>query len=135
PRQVASRPIEARNKPELHGVSADGEHDWDVGGRSLSRESRKHARCDDYSHSKLDQISRQRWQPVSLVSRPAIFDHQVPAFNIAGLVQAPPEAGQPATLRHSRPKRPRRPLLLCSMLPKTQSRMVLLPVSTALVAT
>jgi hypothetical protein len=30
---------------------------------------------DDYSHSKLDQISRQRWQPVSLVSRPAIFDH------------------------------------------------------------
>ena len=30
---------------------------------------------DDYSHSKLDQISRQRWQPVSLVSRQAIFDH------------------------------------------------------------
>jgi len=48
---------------------------------------------DDYSHSKLDQISRQRWQPVSLVSRPAIFDHQVSAFNVAGLVQTPPEAG------------------------------------------
>jgi hypothetical protein len=44
----------------------------------------------------LDQISRQRWQSISLVSRPAIFDHQVPAFNVAGLVQTPPEAGQPS---------------------------------------
>jgi hypothetical protein len=30
-----------------------------------------------------------------LVSRPAIFDDQVSAFNVAGLVQTPPEAGQP----------------------------------------
>src|SRR5262249_114569 len=79
-RQGASWPIEASNKPELHRVSADIEHNWDARRRSLGRESRKRARCDDYSHSKLDQISRQRWQPISLVSCPAIFDHQVPAF-------------------------------------------------------
>jgi hypothetical protein len=40
-RQVASRPIEARNKSELCGVNADEEHDWDAGGCSLSRKSRK----------------------------------------------------------------------------------------------
>ncbi len=28
----------------------------------------------------------QRWQSVSLVSRPAIFDYKVPAFNIAAFV-------------------------------------------------
>ena len=49
----------------------------------------------DYSHSKLDQISRQRWQSISLVSRPAI--------NVAGLVQTPPEAGQPGHVRLRRP--------------------------------
>src|SRR5262249_17724104 len=38
---------------------------------------------------------RPRWQSVSLVSRPAIFDHQIPAFNVAGLVQTSPETGQP----------------------------------------
>jgi hypothetical protein len=31
----------------------------------------------------LDQISRQYLQSVSLVSRPAIFDYKVPAFNVA----------------------------------------------------
>src|SRR5262245_14924783 len=59
--QVASRPIEAGNKPELHGVNGDGEHDWDAGGGSLSHESRKHPGCDDHSHLKLDQLTRQRW--------------------------------------------------------------------------
>ena len=40
-RQVPSRSIEARNKPELHGVIADNEQDWDFGSCSLSRESRQ----------------------------------------------------------------------------------------------
>jgi hypothetical protein len=44
---------------------------------------------------KSDQISRQRWQSIGLISHPAIFDHKVPAFNVAGLVQTSPEAGQP----------------------------------------
>src|SRR5215831_13651163 len=61
-RKVASRSIETSNKPKRYGIGADEEHNWDAGARRLSRESRKHARCDDHSHSKLDQISRQRWQ-------------------------------------------------------------------------
>src|SRR5215472_15438395 len=36
---VASRPIEGRNKPELHGVISEPRHDWDTGSCSLSRES------------------------------------------------------------------------------------------------
>src|SRR5262245_42436257 len=94
PRQVASRPIEAGNKPKLHRVSGDIETDWNAGGRSLSGKSRKQPGRDDHSHLKLDQPIRQRWQSFSLVSRPAIFDHKVPAFNVAGLVQTAPDAGQ-----------------------------------------
>jgi hypothetical protein len=39
--KVAARSIETRNKPDLDGVSADAEDDWDAGGCRLSRESRK----------------------------------------------------------------------------------------------
>jgi hypothetical protein len=50
----------ASDNRELHWVNADAEQDWDLGGRSLSRESRKRPDCDDHSHLKLDQISHQR---------------------------------------------------------------------------
>src|SRR5262249_31252193 len=60
-RQVASRPIEAGNKAELHRVDADAEHNWDAGARSLGRANRKHSGWDDPSHLKLDQLMRQRW--------------------------------------------------------------------------
>src|SRR5262249_30290933 len=69
---------------------------WDAGGRSLGRVG--NSSRDDYIHSKLDQLIRQRWQAVSLVSRPAIFDHKVPAFNVASLAQTPPEASQPGDI-------------------------------------
>jgi hypothetical protein len=39
--KIAARSIETRNEPDLHGVSADAEDDWDAGGCSLSRESGK----------------------------------------------------------------------------------------------
>ena len=102
--QVTSRPIEARNKPELRGVNADKEHNWDAGGRSLGGKSRRRPGCDDHRHSKLDQISRQRRQSVGLVSRPAIFDQKVPAFNVAGFVYTSPEACQPASIGLRRPE-------------------------------
>src|SRR5262245_40717056 len=93
--QLASRPIEARNKPKPHWIGANKEHNRDASGRSFSRESIRRPGCDDNSYSKLDQISRQPWQPVGLVSRPAIFHQKIPAFNVAILVQTQPEAGQP----------------------------------------
>src|SRR5262249_27541884 len=37
-------------------------------------------------------------------SRPAIFDHKVPALNVAGLVQTAPEAGQPNSIGLRRPE-------------------------------
>src|ERR1700757_2799461 len=95
---------EARNKPELHGIAADTEHDWDGGGRSLRRKSRGRAGCDDHGHSKLDEVNRQRRQSISLVSRPAIFNHNVAAFNVAGFVQAPPETVQPGGVGLRRPE-------------------------------
>src|SRR5262249_17774838 len=104
PRKVAPRPIKVSNKAELHGVSADEEHNWDAGSCSLSRQNTHQPGRDDCGHSKLDQISRQRRQSISLVSRPAIFDDQVPAFNVAGLAQTPPEASQPGGVELWRPE-------------------------------
>jgi hypothetical protein len=42
--------------------------------------------------------SRSSW-----FSRPAIFDQKVPAFNVAGFVQTPPETGQPGGVGLRRP--------------------------------
>jgi Protein of unknown function (DUF4238) len=42
--------------------------------------------------------SRSSW-----FSHPAIFDHKVPAFNVAGFVQTPPETGQPGGVGLRRP--------------------------------
>src|SRR5262249_14490103 len=102
--QVASRSIEAGNEAELHRVSADTEHNWDAGGRSLTRESRRRPGCDDHGDLTLDEISRQRRQSFNLIPRPAVFDHKVAAFNIAGLTQTPPEAGQPGGVGLRRPE-------------------------------
>src|SRR5262249_54527903 len=94
PVRLPPGPIEAGYKSKLHGVSGDGEHDWDAGGRSLSRKSRSRPGCDNHSHLKLDQISDQHWKPIRLVSRPAIFDHEVPAFNVPGLAQTSSRASE-----------------------------------------
>src|SRR6516225_3004346 len=40
-----------------------------------------------------DQIGRQSRQAIVVIIGPAIFDHKLPAFNVAGMVQTPPEAG------------------------------------------
>src|SRR5262249_765453 len=77
---------------------------WDAGGRSLTRESRRRPGCDDHGDLTLDEISRQRRQSFNLISRPAVFDHKVAAFNIAGLAQTPPEAGQPGGVGLRRPE-------------------------------
>jgi hypothetical protein len=52
-----------------HGVIADNEHAWDVGSCSFSRESSDQPGRDNHRPQCL--------QLVSLVSRPAIFDHQL----------------------------------------------------------
>src|SRR5262249_37470885 len=101
--QVASRPIEACNKPMLHGVATDAEYDWDAGSCRLSGESSHQSGWPDYGPSRFAQTTRQRWQSVSLVSRPAIFDHQVPAFYVGGFAQPPSEAGQPGGIGLRRP--------------------------------
>jgi hypothetical protein len=95
--------MDALNNLELYGVDIVAEQDWYAGCRRLSCKSRHQPWCDNHSHSTLDQISRQCWQSVSLVRRPAIFDHQVPAFKIAGFVQTPPETGQPKGVGFRRP--------------------------------
>ena len=51
-------------------------------------------RRDDHGHLATNQIGRQRWQPIVLALRPAIFDRHVLALDIAGFVQALAERAQ-----------------------------------------
>src|SRR5262249_45220967 len=42
----------------------------------------------------LHQIGRRRWKSAGLVPGAAAFHQKIPALNVAGLAQTPPEAGQ-----------------------------------------
>src|SRR6516165_12381377 len=81
-RDVSSRPIEARDKAELHRVDACDENDRNSRGGGLGCKGRDKTWCDDHSHPMLEQISRQGWQSVDLIRRPAILDCHVPRHRI-----------------------------------------------------
>ena len=94
-RDVAARPVEAGDKAELDRVAADREDDRDRRGRRLGRKRRRRAAGrDDHRHLTANQIGRQRRQPIILALRPAVFDRDVPALDIAGFAQALAERGQ-----------------------------------------
>src|SRR5262245_36526801 len=85
PRQIAARPIEARNKPELHGVRGDAEDDRDRRGCRLGCECRSGTSGrNDYRYLPANQFGRQLRQPLELTLGPAIFDRHVLALDIAG---------------------------------------------------
>ena len=104
-RKVASRSIETSNKPELHGVSGDAEHEWDASGCGLNRESRENADSDDNGRRNVDQFSGHCRQSISLVSAPVpVFDHEIPALNVAAFVEPTPKASQTKFIGFRRPK-------------------------------
>src|SRR6516164_11103033 len=89
PRQIAARPIEARNKPELHGVRGDAEDDRDRRRCRLGCECRSGTSGrNDYRYLPANQFGRQLRQPVVLLICPAIFDRHVLALDIAGVLEA-----------------------------------------------
>ena len=48
----------------------------------------------DHGHPAANQVGRQCWQSVEATLRPAVFDRDVAALDIAGFVEASPDARQ-----------------------------------------
>jgi len=65
------------------------EDDRNRGGRLLGCECRRAATGrDNHGYLSTNQIGRQRWQPIVVTIRPAEFDRDILAFDIANLAQA-----------------------------------------------
>ena len=72
-RDVAARTVKAGNEAELNRVGARLEDDRDCRGRRLGRKRRRSAGRGNYGHLTLNQVGRQRRQPIILALRPAVF--------------------------------------------------------------
>ena len=95
--EIAARPVQAGDQPERDRIGAGEEHDRNGPGRGLGGEHAEHLAGDgDHRDLSADQVGRQRRQPVVLLLRPAIFDRDVAALDIAGFAQALAERVQPA---------------------------------------
>src|SRR5262249_50430616 len=89
-------PVQAGDEPGLDRVNADAEDDRNCRGRRLGCECGRTPSSTARNHADLsmNQISRQGWESIVLAFRPTVFDCDVLALNIAGLVQALPEGRQ-----------------------------------------
>jgi hypothetical protein len=81
--RVAARPGEAGDKTMLDRIIDDGEDDRNCRCRSSGRNRERN----DHGHATADQVSHQRRQAIELVVQPVVFDHHVPAFNVAGFTE------------------------------------------------
>jgi hypothetical protein len=94
PRQVSARSSEARDEIEPNRVFDDCEDDGDRRSGSLGRQRRSLAGCDDDGNLSANQFLRECRQPAKLALRSAVFDHDVLALDVAGLLQALAECAQ-----------------------------------------
>ena len=95
PREISAWPGDTGDQAVLGRVGADYEDEGDRRGRSLRRQ-RRNVVADRHDHidSAADQIDGQRGQPIIVTLRPAVFDRQVLALDIAGFAQPLAERGQ-----------------------------------------
>jgi hypothetical protein len=69
----------------LDRIDTAGENNRYVRARRFGGQSRA-AACDDYLHLAASKVSQQGWHLVEMPLSPAIFDCDIPAFGVAGLV-------------------------------------------------
>jgi len=87
-REVAARPVEANDKPELHGISADAKYDWNGCGCGLRGECRRCASwCRNDVHPTADRLGRQARQSRVPILSPTIFNRDISALYIARFTQ------------------------------------------------
>jgi hypothetical protein len=99
-RDVAARPVEARDKADLYRVRTRGEDDRDCRRRSLCRKCRGCVpRCSDDRHAVAKEIGHQIGYQVEATFRPPVFDRDGLTFNIAGFIQTLPKRGHSPIVR------------------------------------
>ena len=86
--QVASRPAETMDKPELNWVNANIEHDGNTSRRGLcSRNSRTADRYNQVYWAP-DQFDGKFWKALVAALGPAVFNGQILVFYVTGLGEA-----------------------------------------------
>jgi hypothetical protein len=94
PRNVPARLIQACDQAVLARVVVAREDNWNCSGSGLGHECRiVSPGCGNHRNLTLDEIGRQHRQSIRMSLSPAIFNRDVLAFDIAGLVQALAERG------------------------------------------
>src|SRR5215475_9281619 len=102
-RRVAARPGEAGDKAQPDRVFRDGKDDRDCRGSGLGRQRRDGTSGrNDHGDLSTNQFSHQRWNSIGLILAPAIFDRDVLALEITGILQAFTECAHTVRLRIGR---------------------------------
>jgi hypothetical protein len=84
-----ARAAQTVDEPELRRVIDDHEGDWDRGGRRLGGQCRRRASRGDNAHPHANEVIRHLRQPSMLTLRPAIFDRDIVALDVAALPSTP----------------------------------------------
>ena len=93
-RGVATRAVQAADKPELDWITAIREDDWSARGCGLCCLGRvRTPRRGDHSHMTADEIIGEGGQSIVLAIGPTILNRRILALDIAGFAQAPTESG------------------------------------------
>src|SRR5262249_46188716 len=88
-RRVAAGTGEAGDKGGAGGVFGNGKDDRDGRGSCLGRQRRVGTSgCDDHGDLPANQFSYQRRYPMDLILTPAVFDRDVLALDMAGILKA-----------------------------------------------
>jgi len=87
PRDLPARAAQVCDEADLYGVGTGFEDDRNGRICRFCRERSRSAGCGNHSHPALNQISYQRWQPIMLALRPAVFDRDVLTIDIPGFAQ------------------------------------------------
>jgi hypothetical protein len=86
-RNITAGPVKARDEAELDGIAADFEDNRNCLGCCLSRERGWSGGRGNHSDLTMNKVVHHHQQPVTLTLSPAIFDRDVLALHIAGLLQ------------------------------------------------
>src|SRR5262245_18926600 len=87
--EMAVRPVQALDEPELDRIGAREKNDWYCRGCRLGREPGGDAAgSSDDRHSAGRQIGRQHRQAIVVTLRPAEFDRHIAPYDVTGFAEA-----------------------------------------------
>jgi hypothetical protein len=100
PGDIAARPIQAGDKPQLDRIATDCNEDGNGCRAWLSCDGRRNsAHRHDERDLVTDQLGCKRRQSIILLLRPAVFERNVSALDVASFLQASLEWSQTVSVR------------------------------------